>query len=31
LIGDATGRYQAPVCYGCGASRHIQRKCPNNK
>ena len=31
LIGGATGGYHAPVCYGCGASGHIQRNCPNNK
>jgi hypothetical protein len=31
VIGGATGGYQAPVCYGCGASGHIQRNCPNNK
>ncbi len=31
IIGGATGGYQAPVCYGCGASGHIQRNCPNNK
>jgi hypothetical protein len=31
FIGGATGGYQAPVCYGCGASGHIQRNYPNNK
>jgi hypothetical protein len=31
LICGATGGYQTPVCYGCGVSGHIQRKCPKNK
>jgi len=29
VVGGATGGYQPPVCYGFGASGHIQRNCPN--
>ena len=25
----AAGGLPPPVCYGCGASGHIQRNCPN--
>jgi hypothetical protein len=29
VVGGATGGWQPPVCYGCGASGHFQRNCPN--
>ena len=28
-FGGAAGGLPPPVCYGCGASGHIQRNCPN--
>jgi hypothetical protein len=28
-FGGAAGGLPTPVCYGCGASGHIQPNCPN--